>query len=74
MRRRRQTAEREARVALTIGQFLESVPIGRSLLYDEIAAGRITTIKCGRRTLIAVEERDRYLRERRRPRDAEVRP
>jgi hypothetical protein len=72
---RRRARDREPRVALTITQFLESVPIGRTLLYEEIAAGHLTPIKVGARTLIAVAERDRYLRDRQRgPRDAGARP
>ncbi|RIK16416.1 MAG: ethanolamine utilization protein EutA [Acidobacteria bacterium] len=37
--------------------------IGRSTLYELIAAGKIRTVKIGRRTLIAQDELERYVRE-----------
>ncbi len=37
--------------------------MGRSTLYEEIAAGRITAVKVGRRTYIAHDELERYVRE-----------
>ncbi|MFX0539555.1 helix-turn-helix domain-containing protein [Ornithinimicrobium sp. Y1847] len=37
--------------------------IGRSTLYELIAAGEIATVKIGRRTLISQDELERYVRE-----------
>lgn len=37
--------------------------IGRSTLYELISAGQIKTVKIGRRTLIAQDELERYVRE-----------
>lgn len=37
--------------------------IGRSTLYELIAAGQIKTVKIGRRTLVAQDELERYVRE-----------
>jgi len=42
-----------SKVALSIPEFCAAVGIGRSRAYEEIKAGRLRVLKCGRRTLIA---------------------
>jgi excisionase family DNA binding protein len=44
-----------AKVALSILEFCSVAGIGRSRAYEEIKAGRLRIIKCGRRTLVPVE-------------------
>ncbi len=47
---------------LTITEVLETVlPIGRSLLYREIRAGRLQIVKIGRRTLVTTDALDQYV-------------
>lgn len=41
----------------------EVLGIGRSKLYELIAEGKIRTVKIGRRTLVAQDELERYVRE-----------
>lgn len=41
------------RMAYGINDALAVVPVGRSLLYEEIKAGKLKTFKIGSRTLIA---------------------
>ncbi len=43
------------KLALSIPEFCHAVGIGRSRVYEEIKAGRLRILKCGRRTLIANE-------------------
>jgi excisionase family DNA binding protein len=47
--------------AYTVETFCKSHSIGRTTLYEEIAAGRITPVKVGRRTLIPETESARWL-------------
>jgi excisionase family DNA binding protein len=42
-----------AKLALSIPEFCAAVGIGRSRTYEEIKAGRLRVLKCGRRTLIS---------------------
>jgi hypothetical protein len=42
------------RVSCTIAEACQASGLGRSKLYEEIAAGRVKTTKIGRRTLIIV--------------------
>lgn len=44
----------------TIPDFLQWARISRSKAYEEIAAGRLRIVKCGRRTLVPVEEATRW--------------
>lgn len=53
----------------TVTRLLEPLPdacqqlgIGRSTFYELIAAGEIRTVKIGRRTLVARDELERYVR------------
>jgi excisionase family DNA binding protein len=39
----------------SINQTKESTGLGRSRIYEEIAAGRLRIVKSGRRTLVTVE-------------------
>ena len=49
------------RLAHSIADALALVPVGRSLLYEEIRAGRLRTFKIGSRTLIADEDLKSWL-------------
>jgi hypothetical protein len=46
--------------ALSIKAFCASYCIGRTLTYREIAAGRLPVRKLGRRTLILVDDAERW--------------
>lgn len=46
--------------AFTVEAFCAAFGIGRTFLYQEIAAGRIETRKAGRRTLIPAESARRW--------------
>jgi excisionase family DNA binding protein len=48
-------------LAYGINQAVEATSIGRSLLYEEIRAGKLKTFKVGSRTLIAAEDLSRWL-------------
>jgi excisionase family DNA binding protein len=51
----------EARRALTIMEFATRYSIGRSKIYEEAAAGRITLRKAGKKTLITVDDAEKWL-------------
>ncbi len=44
------------RLAYSIPDAVHTVSVGRSLLYEEIKAGRLKTFKVGSRTLIAADD------------------
>ena len=44
------------RLAYGIEQAVEATSVGRSLLYEQIKAGKLKTFKIGTRTLIAAED------------------
>jgi excisionase family DNA binding protein len=48
---------------LTIAEAGERLRLGRSRLYEELAAGRIEAVRLGRRTMIRASEVERYIRE-----------
>jgi hypothetical protein len=43
-------------IFLSVEQFLEHYPVGRTRLYEDIREGRIRIVKSGRRTLIPSSE------------------
>jgi excisionase family DNA binding protein len=47
------SSDQPGKLALSIPEFCNTVGIGRSRAYEEIKAGRLPILKCGRRTLIA---------------------
>ena len=49
------------RVAESVKEFCESVGIGKTFFYAEVKAGRIKTLKAGRKTLVLVSEKLAYL-------------
>jgi hypothetical protein len=49
-------ASTSQRLAYGITDAIEATSIGRSLLYEEIRAGRLRTFKIGARTLIAADD------------------
>ena len=49
------------RLALTIPEAAKAAGIGRSSLYEEIAKGRLQARKMGRRTIILIDELNRWL-------------
>ena len=51
------------RMAYSIAEVLEAVPISRATLMRMLAAKQIQSVKLGRRTLIPREELERLLRE-----------
>jgi len=50
------------RIAYGVPDFCRLAGIGRSMLYEEIKAGRLKIVKCGRRTLIPADEGKAWLR------------
>lgn len=49
------------KLALSIPEFCSVVGIGRSRAYEEIKAGRLRIVKCGRRTLISRDAINEWL-------------
>lgn len=49
------------RITLKISEFCEAAGICRTRAYEEIAAGRLRPVKCGRRTLIPASELQAWL-------------
>lgn len=47
--------------ALSVNDAMIAIRIGRTKLYHEMKAGRITARKIGRKTVFLAEEIDRYL-------------
>ena len=57
-------AERQRRASqrgLSIGEFCERYGPGRTTAYQEIKAGRLRARKCGKRTIIAEDDAERWL-------------
>lgn len=50
------TTDTSPRLAYGIEQAIEATSVGRSLLYEQIKAGKLKTFKIGTRTLIATED------------------
>lgn len=51
------------RMAYSIQEVLEAVPVSRATLMRALAAGQIRSVKLGRRTLIPRDELERLLRD-----------
>lgn len=51
------------KIALSIREACEAAGVGRTVLYEDIAKGRLVAHKRGRRTLIKVIELERWLDE-----------
>lgn len=49
------------KLAYTVQGFCEALGIGKTKFYEEVAAGRIETVKIGARTLITVPTVRRYM-------------
>jgi hypothetical protein len=49
------------RLSCTIPEACSATGIGRSKLYEEIAAGRVATSKVGKRTLVLVQSLERLV-------------
>lgn len=49
------------RASLSVDEFCATHGIGRTTFYAELKAGRIHVVKCGRRTLVPVAEKDAWL-------------
>lgn len=50
-----------SKLAYSIEEVAELTGLSRSLLYDEMAAGRLSFIKVGRRRIITAEQVERFL-------------
>lgn len=53
--------ETTPRLAYGINQAVEATSVGRSLLYEQIRAGKLKTFKVGSRTLIAFDDLQAWL-------------
>ncbi|MBW3097728.1 helix-turn-helix transcriptional regulator [Pseudohoeflea coraliihabitans] len=51
------------KIALTLPEAIAVSGLGRSTLYKLFNEGKLTPRKCGKRTLILVEELEAYLRD-----------
>lgn len=51
-----------ARLLHPIPDACQQLGVGRSTMYELIAAGTLSTVKIGRRTLVPHEELERYVR------------
>lgn len=49
------------RVALTVNEFIASIPLSRTKFYDEVRRGRIKILKIGRITRVAIAQRAAFL-------------
>ena len=49
------------KIAYSIPEFCVVASIGRTLVYNEIASGRLKTVKVGRRRLIPTTEGQRWI-------------
>jgi excisionase family DNA binding protein len=49
------------RLALSIDELAKSAGIGRTTVYEEIKAGRLRRVKCGKRSLIPIDEARSWL-------------
>ncbi len=59
---REDVMENESIVALTISEFCTANRLGRTFVYSEIKAGRLSAVKAGTKTLILKSEALRWLR------------
>jgi excisionase family DNA binding protein len=50
-----------ARLLYPIDEVPDLVPLGKTKLYEEIAAGRLRATRCGRRTFIAATDLADYV-------------
>ena len=50
-----------AKLAYGIAEAVQATNVGRSLIYEEIRAGRLRTFKIGNRTLIATDDLEAWL-------------
>ena len=48
--------------ALTVSEFCETYSIGRTFLYEQLKAGRLSAVKAGKKTLILRDEAERWAR------------
>lgn len=48
-------------ISLTIPDAVRTSGISRTAIYEALKNGRITAVKCGKRTLISYESLSRYL-------------
>ncbi|GAA2821482.1 hypothetical protein GCM10010836_11520 [Aminobacter aminovorans] len=55
------TTAAPSKAAYSIDEFCETFGVGRTLAYDEVAAGRLLTRKAGRRTLIRAVDAQAWL-------------
>lgn len=48
----------------SVNEFCAAYGLGRTSVYNEIQSGRLKVAKVGKRTLVPIEEADRWLAER----------
>ena len=61
-KRKREIPPDADRVCESVKEFYEAMGIGKSTFYKHLKAGKIKTVKIGRRTLVPLTERQAYLR------------
>lgn len=52
----------KGKIGFAIAEVVELLPLGRTRLYEEIAAGRLRAHKLGRRTIIFPEDLDDFVK------------
>lgn len=48
--------------AMSIAEFCRDYGTGRTTAYQEIKAGRLRAVKCGKRTLVTLDDAEAWLR------------
>jgi len=51
----------EARRVFTIAEFLHRYGIGRTRFYEEVAAGRLRLRKLGKKSLVTIDDAEKWL-------------
>jgi hypothetical protein len=51
-----------SKLALSIPEVVQASGIGRTLVFSEMKAGRLVARKCGRRTVVLVDDLQNWLR------------
>ncbi len=49
------------KIAMSVAEAVVALSLGRTNIYQELSAGRLQALKCGKRTLITTESAERWL-------------
>jgi hypothetical protein len=62
MKRKILKTEQHARRAMSLDEYCDRYGLGRTRAYGEIKSGRLQARKCGKRTIIAEDDAEEWLR------------